>query len=185
MAAECVRQVKLRGPFLNLADFINRRLATDETGLCGALQAAIDWDEYNQNSPGHSDSINGRFKGAGDMVTAAQVAPWRLNNAAAGTGSRWTGIPGYLTQSDLLRRLGNCLTVRDDTFTLRAYGEARDERGTVIARAWCEAVVVRGKAFFDPGDPPDTTAAKLQPLNKRFGRRFEIVSFRWLQANDI
>lgn len=185
LAAECVRQVKLRGPFLNLADFINRRLATDETGLCGALQAAIDWDEYNQNSPGHSDSINGRFKGAGDMVTAAQVAPWRLNNAAAGTGSRWTGIPGYLTQSDLLRRLGNCLTVRDDTFTLRTYGEARDERGTVIARAWCEAVVVRGKTFFDPRDPPDTAAAKLLPLNKRFGRRFEIVSFRWLQANDI
>ncbi|MCF7732491.1 MAG: hypothetical protein K9N23_12440 [Akkermansiaceae bacterium] len=185
LAAECVRQVKLRGPFLNLADFVNRRLANDETGLCGALQAAIDWDEYNQNSPGSYDSINGRFKNASDMVTAAQVATWRLNFPAAGTGSRWTGIPGYLTQADVLRRLGDFLTVRDDTFTIRTYGEARDERGAVVAQAWCEAVVVRARVFLDPGDPPDTAAIKLLPSNQRFGRRFEIISFRWLQASDI
>lgn len=185
LAVECVRQVKLRGPFLNLSDFINRRLANDETGVCGALQAAIDWDEYNQNSPGAADSINGRYKKAGDMVTAAQVTAWGLNFPAAGTGSRWTGIPGYLTQSDLLRRLGNVITVRDDTFTIRTYGDARDEQGNVIARAWCEATVVRNKAFIDPRDQPDIAAANLRPLNKRFGRRFDIVSFRWLSATEI
>ena len=47
LAGEIVRQVKLRGPFLNMAEFINRRLAADATGVTGALQAAIDWDEYN------------------------------------------------------------------------------------------------------------------------------------------
>jgi len=187
LAAECVRQVKLRGPFLNMADFINRRLARDETGLCGALQAAIDWDEYNNNSPRSSDSqsINGRFKNPDDMITSAQVSSWSLNYPAAGTGSRWTGIPGYLTQSDLLRRLGNSLTVRDDTFTIRTYGEARGDRGQITARAWCEAVVVRTKAFVDPKDSIESVASSLLPINKRFGRRFEIVSFRWLQPNEI
>lgn len=187
LARECVRQVKLRGPFLNLADFINRRLATDETGFCGALQAAIDWDEFNNNSPGTApaESINGRFKQGDDLITSNQVSAWGLNFARAGTGSRWTGIPGYLTQSDLLRRLGNSLTVRDDTFTIRAYGEARDAAGKVSARAWCEAVVVRGKDFMDPLVPLDTPAAKLRSLNQRFGRRFDIVSFRWLQPLDI
>lgn len=187
LARECVRQVKLRGPFLNLADFINRRLTTDETGLCGALQAAIDWDEFNHHSPGSAlaESINGRFKQPADLITAEQVASWGLNFPKAGTGSRWTGIPGYLTQSDLLRRLGNCLTVRDDTFTIRTYGEARDAGGKVIARAWCEAVVTRGKEFMDPADALDTPAAKLSQFNKRFGRRFKLVSFRWLQPLDI
>jgi hypothetical protein len=187
LALECVRQVKLRGPFLNMADFINRRLATNETGLCGALQAAIDWDEFNNNSPrpGDPESINGRYKNAGDMITSAQTSSWGLNFPAAGNGSRWTGIPGYLTQSDLLRRLGNSITVRDDTFTIRAYGEARSTRGKVIAKAWCEAVVVRNKEYVDPGDAVDVAAPNLSPMNKRFGRRFDVVSFRWLQPHEI
>lgn len=187
LAAECVRQVKLRGPFLNLADFVNRRLSNDDTGRCGALQAAIDWDEFNGHSPqpGAQDSINGRYKNPDDMITKAQVASWNLNNPGAGTGSRWTGIPGYLTQSDLLRRLGNGLTVRDDTFTIRTYGEARDVNDRVTARAWCEAVVVRKKSFVDGSDDVATAVADLLQVNKRFGRRFEIASFRWLQANEI
>lgn len=187
LARECVRQVKLRGPFLNMADFINRRLTNDETGQCGALQAAIDWDEFNNHSPGTAarESINGRYKTPDDLIASAQVSSWSLNFPKAGTGSRWTGIPGYLTQSDLLRRLGNSLAVRDDTFTIRTYGEARDAAGKITARAWCEVEVVRGKDFMDPTNPIDTPAAKLNPLNQRFGRRFEVVSFRWLPANEI
>ena len=69
--------------------------------------------------------------------------------------------------------------------TIRTYGDARDERGNVIARAWCEATVVRNKAFIDPRDQPDILTTNLRPLNKRFGRRFEIVSFRWLSATEI
>lgn len=187
LAAECVRQVKLRGPFLNLSDFVNRRLTNDETGRCGALQAAIDWDEFNGNSPqpGAVDSINGRYKNPDDMITTAKIVSWGLNHPAAGTGSRWTGIPGYLTQSDLLRRLGNGLTVRDDTFTIRAYGEARDVYDRITARAWCEAVVIRRKPFVDRRDDVATVPANLSSINQRFGRRLEMASFRWLQANEI
>ena len=58
LAEECVKQVKLRGPFLNFSEFINRRLSKDELGLMGALQSAIDYDDENPDSK----SINYRFK---------------------------------------------------------------------------------------------------------------------------
>ena len=143
LARECVRQVKERGPFLNVSDFVNRRLADDETGVCGALQAAIDWDEFLGRSPASYDeeSINGRFKDGDDYITSDKTSDWGLEFPLAARGSRFTGIPGYLTQADVLKRIGNQITPRDDTFTIRAYGEARDGAGQVTARAWCEAVV--------------------------------------------
>ncbi|MCX6875003.1 MAG: hypothetical protein NTW21_14520 [Verrucomicrobia bacterium] len=187
LARECVRQVRLRGPFLNMADFINRRLDTGQTGLCGALQAAIDWDEFNGNSPAAGeDSINGRYKGAGDMITQSQISSWGLNFPAAGVGSRWTGIPGYVTQADLLKRIGNMLCVRDDTFRIRSYGEARDSHGNVTARAWGEATVFRTLDYLDAKDQADTPFANLtRNTNKTFGRRFKVLSFRWLQPDEI
>jgi hypothetical protein len=42
LAEEMVKQVRKRGPFLSLSDFVNRRLQEGELGLKGALQAAID-----------------------------------------------------------------------------------------------------------------------------------------------
>lgn len=42
LATHIVAEVKRRGPFVSLADFVNRRLAGDETGRMGALQAAIE-----------------------------------------------------------------------------------------------------------------------------------------------
>lgn len=56
----------------------------------------------------------------------------------------YTAAPGYLIQSDVLAVLGNILTTRDDTFTVRAYGELANREGVVLSRAWCEAVVQRG-----------------------------------------
>jgi hypothetical protein len=181
LARECVHQVKLRGPFLNLSDFINRRLGTGETALCGALQAAIDWDEYHGNSPdpAAADSINGRFKSPGDDYIDTPLSGAAF--PAAGRGSRYTGIPGYVTQGDLLARIGNGIAVRDDTFRVRGYGEARDAKGTPVSRAWCEAVVQRVPVYLEDGDLPETPAASLKStLNRNFGRRLEIRSFRWL-----
>jgi hypothetical protein len=188
LARECVRQVKERGPFLNLSDFINRRLATDETGVCGALQAAIDWDEFLGRSPAASDpeSINGRFKGGDDFIAHANISNWGLPFPAAATGSRFAGIPGYLTQADLLKRIGNMITPRDDTFRIRGYGEARDPQGKIQARARCEAVVQREPIYLDPTDTPETPAAILtSKINQTFGRRFHTVSFRWLSPDEI
>ncbi len=196
LAEERVKQVKRRGPFLNFSEFINRRLSNDDLGVMGALQSAIDYDDANPES----GSINFPFKSerdfrieAGDLVTNAYATP------EAAVGSRYAGIPGYVIQSDLLKPISNTLSVRDDTFRIRAYGDSLDPNGNIVARAWCEAIVQRLPEYSDPGDDPDVPAREmtpgggfssidasaLAPANRRFGRKFQIQGFRWLGASEI
>src|SRR5690606_8688340 len=108
------------------------------------------------------------------------------------------GLPGYLTQGDLLDSLAPTLTARGDTFTIRAYGEARDAAGNITAKAWCEATVQRGHQYLDPTNEPSTRPTlparqtsmpflsinnNLTELNRQYGRRFDVVSFRWLNSD--
>jgi hypothetical protein len=102
-------------------------------------------------------------------------------------------------QSDLLKPIANTLSVRDDTFRIRAYGESIDTNGNVLARAWCEAIVQRIPAYADESNAPEIPArtmsaegvfssienSELTPTNRRFGRKFEIQSFRWLSSSEI
>ena len=178
LAENIVRQVRQRGPFLSLAEFVNRRLGTDEKAQRGALQQAI--DDSNLNAQTATDA------NAGFEIAANQVANCKYNNVAAGAGASYQGAPGYLTQADLLNVLGNAATARSDTFTIRGDGEARDDQGRIQARATCEAVVQRVAEWIDPADPATTAVKDLtRPSNKTFGRRFVIVSFRWLHTNEI
>ena len=194
LANECVRQVKLRGPFLNMSDFINRRLGGDneELSRVGALQAAIDWDEFNKNNPSASnnESINGRYKSdildAGRTDSFPAVATNRDQYPEAHIGSEWTGIPGYVLQGDLLKRISNQIAVRDDTFTIRAYGESSDANGRVRSTAYCEAVVQRSISYVDADDEAYATTEELRSEdNKLYGRSMQIVSFRWLGNDEI
>ena len=57
----------------------------------------------------------------------------------AAKGSVFTAARRYLIQSDVLAVLGNILTTRDDTFTIRAYGEV-----TSRGRSGAFPCVVRG-----------------------------------------
>ncbi len=95
------------------------------------------------------------------------------------------GFPGHLQQGDILQALSPFMTVRSDTFTIRAYGETLSADGnTVLAKAWCEATVQR---FPDPvpsaagGD----ALAELANPTSPFGRAFRIISFRWLNRDEI
>ena len=162
LAENLVNEVRLRGPFLSLAEFVNRRVEDSELGKSGAIQAAIDAGKLNdqaQQSPFTTDKY----------PTESQ------SNIIKDTG---VGIPGYLTQADVLQSLAPVITCRSDTFTVRGYGEAKDAGGKVIARAWCEAVVQRMPDFVDPTNAADTAIASLSPINQVFGRRFEVISFR-------
>ncbi len=103
-------------------------------------------------------------------------------------GYRSTGIPGWVTQADILQVIGPALAARSDTFRIRTYGEALDTEGNVTGKAWCEAVVQRMPEYVDPEEnAPVDRGAELSgsAVNQKFGRRFNIVSFRWLSPNEI
>jgi hypothetical protein len=179
LAAAIVRPVKKRGPFTSLAEFVNRRLTRDAAlAVSGALQSALDDPAVSINAPFRGDSLSGT-EGVGSRKPTYPFPE-------AAKGPRRQGITGYVTQADLLQSLGPALTPRSDTFTIRALGEARDADGVVRATAWCETVVQRTADYLDPSDGAATIAASLKrPLNKQFGRRFQIVAFRWLSAEEV
>ncbi|MEO8616834.1 MAG: hypothetical protein ABI600_16960 [Luteolibacter sp.] len=183
LAEEIVVQVKTRGPFLSMAEFVNRQLgpASDLT-LKGALQAAIDRSNINSD-----DNALPTLTKTGYEIGSSQIGTYKLVNPDAATGRSDQGAPGNISQADLLTALGNAATVRSDTFRIRSYGEARDANGNVIARAWCEAVVQRRPDFVSSIDNPTLSPgdSSMQPVNKTFGRAFVITSFRWLQASEI
>ena len=178
LAEKIVEQVRERGPFLSMSDFVNRRLEEGKNGLKGALQAAIDATDINRDF---------------EEVKVPEARGEMFKNPEAGMGSLHTAAPGYLIQSDVLASLGNILTVRDDTFTVRSYGCVRNAAKAILAQAWCEAVVQRTMNYVDPSnDPqdseynPDGSKGKgLSDMNKVMGRQFRIVSFKWLDNWDI
>lgn len=217
--AECiVAEVRKRGPFLSLSDFINRRLAdqNDESSHMGALDAAILAAGLNANftndpihlttamnqggsvaedrDNNHPEFQNGyRYRDSSGQFTTTQPQ------------SKAWGMPGYLTQGDLLEPLAPALTTRGDTFVIRAYGESRNARGGAT-RAWIEAVVVRTPQYLEHRDingsdtegntPLDAALVldfasgqlregNLNEINKRFGRKFKLKSFRWLHPDEV
>ncbi len=108
-----------------------------------------------------------------------------LSTLQSEQGYRSTGIPGWLTQADLLQVIGPSITNRSDTFRIRAYGEALDAAGKSVAKAYCEAIVQRTPSYVDPSNEPSVRATNLTNLNKTYGRKYQLVSFRWLSPQEI
>ena len=103
----------------------------------------------------------------------------------AAEGYTTHGFPGWIRQADILRPIAPVLAARDDTFTIRAYGDARDEAGNIIARAWCEATVQRTRDFVESSDEADALEPPTSSENQQFGRRYKTVSFRWLKPTEV
>jgi len=200
LARTMVQVVRERGPFLSMADFVNRRLdqpmftnmrdvvdsdpmrTMDDPTLCGPLQAAIERSGINralQIAPIeltlHPTSSPSGQPGRG----------WIPSDVAAYYPFKNYGAPGYLTQADVLQSLGHRLTVRGDTFVIRTYGDARDPSGRIIARAWCEAVVQRTPEYLD-SRPLDSTTGNhpLEPAAIRSAADFnQSANARLLDVN--
>jgi hypothetical protein len=141
----------------------------------------------------------GSFPNAENIEVIAQNGTSRAHTAM--------GAPGNLLQSDLLQSLGSALTSRSDTFTLRCFGEASQRNGEA-GYAWIEAIVQRVPDFIDTTNAPETGNSVLKPLvitphtpmddskeaalrtdltpvNNVLGRRFKVVSLRWLKADEL
>jgi len=178
LAEAIVKQVKLRGPFLSLSEFVNRRLdsSNPELSAKGALQAAIDDPDV---------SINAGFRSA-NRTLDSEVGASGFAFQQAARGPIAYGSSAYVDQADILRNFAEQLTPRGDTFVIRTYGDALDANGNVVARAWCEAVVQRMPEYLDPADEAHIKQADLtSDTNKAFGRKLNIVSFRWLDPSEL
>lgn len=172
LARGIVREIRKRGPFISLADFVNRRVGDDkELARSGAIQSALDSNDVG---------INSAFSGS---RLATGGSEFSFQEAEVGPLSY--GAPAIVKQADILTPIAPILSARSDSFLVRGYGETTDTGGNVIARAWCEAVVQRGAEFVDPSDEPTTPYASINSTNKQFGRRFVIVSFRWLDPSEV
>ena len=184
LAEKIVGQVRLRGPFLSLSEFVNRQLSSDaDIAMAGAIQTAL-------NALTADAGLN-PFQTIQNESVASTANPFAPGPATgyvfpeAAVGHNTYGLPGWTRQADILRPLAPILSGRDDTFTIRAYGDARSSDGKVIAKAWCEAAVRRTRDFSDPADKPDITTQPVSQTNQTFGRKFQIISFRWLNANEV
>jgi len=194
LATGIVDQVKARGPFLSLSQFVNRRLTpaatfgdpVGDTGIAGAIQRAIDLTDINLPL----------LKAAKLDKTGSEVVYVEDSKMPTGDTSGmgyYQGAPGWLTQADVLQAIAPSLSARSDTFVIRTYGEAIDPLDspaapadpTVISRAWCEAVVQRMPDYVDDSVNPTVLPAAAGAENQNFGRRFRIVSFRWLSPDEI
>lgn len=182
LATAMVKQVKTRGPFLSLSEFINRRLdgGNEELALKGALQAALDDD---------SVSINAAFRTAErsfDIGGSTETNGMTTAFTKALGGPIAYGSTPYIDQADILQYTGSLLTPRGDTFVIRTYGDSLDKNGNVVARAWCEAIVQRTPNYIDTSDDAHLKQSDLASEgNKLYGRKLNIIGFRWLNANEI
>ncbi len=232
LATEIVKQVRLRGPFVSLAQFVNRSLGDlrrqPTQTRCGPLQYAIDESGLTINFAGNRKALAGvnvstdrvnlsekqsapradmdgtdtdgrppdadpstpdwaRTSTDNNFGAVASIIAERtlLNTAKNEQGYRSTGIPGWLTQADVLQVIGPSLSVRSDTFRVRGYGESLDKSGNTVAKAYCEAIVQRMPDYVDTANAASERGNSLSNLNKTYGRKFAFVSFRWLSDQEI
>ena len=192
LAEAIVYQVKRRGPFLSISEFINRRLDSANTDLAvkGALQAALDFEGETGSSIPEvtiNKAFRSKLRSLDNEITASMKNDSNTKFPEAFDGPAAYGSAPYVDQADLLRGFAGLLTPRGDTFKIRAYGDALDAAGNVVARAWCEATVQRTPAYVDPlADENYLPQADLvSDSNRKFGRRFRISKFRWMNPDEI
>jgi Tfp pilus assembly protein PilX len=166
LATEIVSRLRTRfatkGPFRNLQEFLSE---TNQFGGKSLLEDAI--------------AVSG--------INPVEVQPANLSTDAIPSGTTASTYSGFstqtLTQADLLTALAPYLRSRSDTFVIRTYGETINPvTGQVAGKAWAEATVQR---YPDPVDSADNTDARIAQPQGSFGRRFKIISFRWLSSADI
>ena len=164
LAEAIVEEVRRRGPFLSMAQFINRSLVNPQDVQAnagsdpdappfkpwqsGPVQAALDRtvnrDKFND--PAFGDTAGYEPKAGSHWIPSTgkggktNATNFFLENKSGMNVA--SGIPGWTLQSDVLRPLAPILNARSDTFTIRGYGEVKSN-GNLKAKALCEMLVQR------------------------------------------
>lgn len=180
----------------NLSD----RLSSGGSGL---LEISNLTHTTNPSDPNYRKGISFASNPENGVITPAPAVG--ISGATSNRTHTALGAPGNLLQGDILKVIGPALTARSDTFTIRAYGDATDASGAV-ARGLLEAVAQRIPEFVDDADPPEAGSAAekpskvvssagsqtgepalwkgLTPANRLFGRKFKIISIRWVRPDE-
>lgn len=158
LATHIVDQIRLHGrPYASLADFVNDGAITRAIATKGTVIDPATGTVTDINSP-----------------TATFSLPNRLYT------------PGALLQSDVIGAIAPFMTARSDTFVIRAYGDAQNPvTNAVEGRAWCEATVQRLPDLAENASAPVADVISPSTATYPYGRKFKIISFRWLSPSDI
>lgn len=140
---------------------------------------------YTANLIRAFDNVNGGGSWKRDLGAEVKEAETQYMEQAICSpilGDNWVNqllcVPGLLSDADILQQIGSLITVRGDTFLVRAYGEAINAMTGTSSKAYCEAIVQRTT------EPVDPTDDELAPQSE-FGRKFKVISFRWLTPAEI
>lgn len=197
LAVCIVEQVKQRGPFLSVSDFVNRRLSND---IAVSKMSAMDSAIKNSGINDHFDKGKTKYdftlgikSGGRPYNVHSELQPDYLNILAE---SKSVNLPSYITQRDFLKHLDPYISARGETFTIRCYGESVVDNETK-ARAYLEVVLIRTpvKLTEENLDKHIDGQINVQPVNgnylhsneekKNLGRSFKIISKKWLINSEI
>jgi hypothetical protein len=175
--------IRNRGVAKSLGEFINRNpysLNLNEQKQ-GRIDEAINLSNINKDkhkiatTTQNQSDVQALSSGPDQaQVSAGNLAPY--------TGA---GLPGYFKQQDILRPLSPIMTTRGDTFIIRAYGSSNnnfsDDEGIKVI---CEATLQRFPDYVENIDEPYTDQVSSN-INAQFGRKFKIISFKWITLDDV
>ena len=189
LAKAIVEQVKKRGPFTSLAEFVNRKRILEPNDdpalqLSGALQSAIDSSEINVEIANNLKADYANIQSMPDVSGFGDFGSSYAENKLK--GSSIEGLPGMVSQADILTAIGPFITTRSDTFTIMSYGEYTNVHTGEKSKALLELKVQRLPEYMDSSNDAVTTlpADLTQAINIEYGRRFTILSSRWLNAGS-
>lgn len=179
LATAIVEEVKRRGPFLSLSDFVNRRLSDEAVEVapeapsqnaCGALQAAIDRAGINQLT-----------RNPEGVIARSAAIPGSSFLERHQAYSRYEGGGGLLSQADLLTSFGHRITARGDCFSIQVVGTVDDGRSQVSVSARMLVRRTSEPLCADKENPFEPDAL----LRGRFGRRFTVTAWQWADRGDV
>ncbi|HBO56871.1 MAG TPA: hypothetical protein DD622_00375 [Opitutae bacterium] len=202
LSTAIVREIRARcssrgHPFLSLADFINRSIDQDDINdpvrkrfsYVGALQHAIDQSGVNGTPALSSDWEKQKGYGLWEdnylfyQPNLTTNPYWQDSVDSLNNRPVLEGAPGFLTQADVMAKIGGSLASRSDTFTIRSYGESSNGlTSSDQAKACLETVVQRTSEYMSTND---SYLSSSLPIDQQFGRSFKIVSTRWLNVAEL